>query len=84
MAERDTQRTEHHGRLHRVRNRRLPRRRLARPGSGYAYQLGVPRVFVKLEGADPVGMVAGEQALTTNWDQTGQEIIAHLKQTGVL
>ena len=51
---------------------------------GYAYQLGVPRVFVKLEGADPVGMVAGEQALTTNWDQTGQEIIAHLKQTGVL
>ena len=51
---------------------------------GYAYQLGVPRVFVKLEGADPVGMVAREQALTTSWEHTGQEIIAHLKQTGIL
>ena len=47
---------------------------------GYAYQRGVPRVFVKLEGADPIGMVAREQALTTSWERSGQEIIAHLKQ----
>ena len=51
---------------------------------GYAYQRGVPRVFVKLEGDDPVGMVAREQALTTSWEHTGQEIIAYLKLTGVL
>ena len=51
---------------------------------GYAYQRGVPRVFVKLEGADPVGMVAREQALMTNWERAGQEIIAHLKQARIL
>ena len=51
---------------------------------GYAYQRGVPRVFIKLEGADPIGMVAREQALTTSWEHTGQEIIAHLKQATVL
>ena len=51
---------------------------------GYAYQRGVPRVFVKLEGADPVGMVAREQALTTSWERASQEIIAHLKQAGIL
>ena len=51
---------------------------------GYAYQRGVPRVFVKLEGTDPVGMVAREQALTTSWECAGQEIIAHLKQASVL
>ena len=31
---------------------------------GYAYQRGVPRVFVKLEDADPIGMVGREQALS--------------------
>ena len=51
---------------------------------GYAYQRGVPRVFVKLEGADPVGMVAREQALATSWERAGKEIIAHLKQEGIL
>lgn len=51
---------------------------------GYAYQRGVPRVFVKLEGADPEGMVAREQALMTSWERAGQEIIAHLKQTDIL
>ena len=51
---------------------------------GYACQRGVPRVFVKVEGADPVGMVAREQALRTGWDSAGQEIIAHLKREGIL
>ena len=51
---------------------------------GYAYQRGVHRVFVKLEGADPVGMVAREQALITNWESAGQEIIGHLRQSGLL
>ena len=51
---------------------------------GYAYQRGVPRVFVKLGGADPVGMVAREQALMTSWECAGPKIIAHLKQEGIL
>ncbi len=51
---------------------------------GYAYQRGVPRVFVKLEGADPIGLVAREQALTTSWERAGPEIIAHLKKARVL
>ncbi len=51
---------------------------------GYAYQRGVPRVFAKLGDADPVGMVAGEQALTTSWERAGQEIITHLTQAGIL
>ncbi|MCY3545126.1 MAG: toll/interleukin-1 receptor domain-containing protein [Chloroflexi bacterium] len=51
---------------------------------GYAYQRGVPRVFAKLEGADPLGMVAREQALATSWESAGQEIIAHLKQAAIL
>ena len=51
---------------------------------GYAYYRDVPRLFVKLEGSDPVGMVAREQALTTTWDRAGQDIIANLKLTGVL
>ena len=51
---------------------------------GYAYQRGVPRVFAKLEGADPLGMVAREQALATTWESAGQEIITHLKQAGIL
>lgn len=51
---------------------------------GYAYQRGVPRVFVKLGGVDPVGLVAREQALMTSWERAGQEIIAHLNQEGIL
>lgn len=51
---------------------------------GYAYMRGVSRVFVKLGGMDPVGMVAREQALTTDWERASQEIIAHLKQEGIL
>ena len=51
---------------------------------GYAYQRGVPRVFVKLGSADPVGMVAREQALTTGWERAGHEIIAHLKRSSLL
>ena len=51
---------------------------------GYACQRGVPRVLVKVEGADPVGMVAREQALTTGWERAGQEVIAHLKREGLL
>lgn len=33
---------------------------------GYAYQREVPRVFAKLEGADPLGMVAREHAMATS------------------
>ena len=51
---------------------------------GYACQRGVPRVLVKVEGADPVGMVAREQALTTGWESAGQAIVAHLKREGIL
>ena len=51
---------------------------------GYAYQRGVPRVFVKLGGSDPIGIVGREQALRTDWDRVGQDIIEHLKQAGVL
>ena len=51
---------------------------------GYACQRGVPRVLVKVEGADPIGMVAREQAMMTGWEGAGQEIIAHLKREGVL
>ena len=51
---------------------------------GYAYHRHVPRLFVKLEGCDPVGMVAREQALTTTWERACQDIIENLKQTSVL
>ena len=51
---------------------------------GYAYHRDVPRLFVKIEGSDPVGMVAREQALTTTWDRASQDIVAHLKRTRVL
>ena len=51
---------------------------------GYACQRGVPRIFVKLESTDPVGMVAREQALTASWERAGQEIIAYLKRAGLL
>ena len=51
---------------------------------GYAFQRGVPRVFVKLWGTDPMGMVGREQALRADWDSAGNDIIAHLKQAGVL
>ena len=47
---------------------------------GYAYQRNVPRVFVKVDGVDPMGMVGAEQALTTTWHQSGADIAAHLKQ----
>ena len=51
---------------------------------GYAYHRKVPRVFVKLERADPIGMVAREQALTTDWKRAGQKIIAHMKRADIL
>ena len=52
---------------------------------GYAYQRReVFRVFVKLEGVDPIGMVAREQALTTDWKRASQDITAHLKQADIL
>ena len=51
---------------------------------GYAYQRGVPRVFVKLGDADPVGMVGREQALRTDWDRASDDIIVHLKQMRAL
>ena len=51
---------------------------------GYAYQRGVPRVFVKVEGVDPTGMVGREQALSTDWGSAGHDIIAHLKEAGAL
>lgn len=51
---------------------------------GYACQRGVPRVLVKVEGADPIGMVAREQALRASWGRAGQDVIAHLKREGIL
>ena len=51
---------------------------------GYAYQRGVPRVFVKLGSAYPVGMVAREQAMATSWERAGEKIIAHLKHAAIL
>ena len=51
---------------------------------GYAYQRGVPGVFVKLGSGDPTGMVGREQALRTDWESAGQDVILHLKQAGAL
>lgn len=51
---------------------------------GYAFQRGVPRVFVKVEGADPIGLVAREQALRASWENAGQEIIDHLRRDRIL
>ena len=51
---------------------------------GYAYRRGVPRVFVKVEDVDPIGMIGREQALSTNWDIAGHDIIMHLKQAGAI
>ena len=51
---------------------------------GYAYQRGVPRVFVKLGDVDPAGMVAREQALTANWESAAQEILEHLRTERLL
>ncbi len=51
---------------------------------GYACHRDVPRLFVKIEGSDPVGMVAREQALTTTWERASQDIVAHLKRRRVL
>ncbi len=50
---------------------------------GYAYHRSVHRVFVKLEGADPVGMVGREQALASNWDRAGSDIVEYLKGEGI-
>ena len=50
---------------------------------GYAYNRRVPRVLVKLEGSDPVGMVEREQALNSNWASVSQAIIDHLKRSGI-
>ena len=51
---------------------------------GYAYQRNVVRVFVKLGDADPVGMVAREQALRADWDNAAQQLIAHLQGARML
>lgn len=50
---------------------------------GYACHRRTHRVFVKLGGADPVGMVGREQALTSNWDRAGSDIVEHLKGEGI-
>ena len=51
---------------------------------GYAHKREVPRVFVKLGRADPAGMVATEQALTTEWAHAADRIVEHLTSVGVL
>ena len=51
---------------------------------GYACQRDVVRVFVKLGDADPVGMVAREQALRADWDNAAQQLIAHLQEARML
>ncbi len=51
---------------------------------GYAHKREVPRVFVKLGKADPAGMVATEQALSTDWAHAADRILGHLKSIGAL
>ena len=51
---------------------------------GYAHKRGVHRVFVKLGKADPAGMVAAEQALSTDWAHAADRILGHLTSSGVL
>ena len=51
---------------------------------GYAHKREVPRVFVKLGKADPAGMVATEQALSTDWAHAADRILDHLESVGVL
>jgi len=41
-------------------------------------------VFVKLGSKDPAGMVATEQALSTNWTNAADRILEHLNSAGVL
>ena len=51
---------------------------------GYAHKRGVHRVFVKLGSVDPAGMVATEQALSTDWEHAADRILDHLNRTTVL
>lgn len=51
---------------------------------GYAHKREVPRVLVKLGSADPAGMVATEQALSTDWAHAADRILEHLKSVDVL
>ena len=51
---------------------------------GYAHKREVHRVFVKLGKVDPAGMVATEQALSTDWEHAADSILDHLKSAGVL
>ena len=51
---------------------------------GRAVQRGVFRVFAKLGHQDPIGMVAREQALITDWDPAADAIVAHLTRLGKL
>ncbi|MCY3959943.1 MAG: toll/interleukin-1 receptor domain-containing protein [Chloroflexi bacterium] len=51
---------------------------------GYAHKRGVHRVFVKLGSVDPKGMVATEQALSTNWTNAADRILEHLNSAGAL
>ena len=51
---------------------------------GCAVQRGTFRVFAKLGGQDPQGMVAREQALIANWEAAPEAIVAHLRREGKL
>ena len=51
---------------------------------GYAHKRGVHRVFVKLGSVDPAGMVATEQALSTDWAHATDRILDHLNSSSVL
>ena len=51
---------------------------------GYAHKREVHRVFVRLGKADPAGMVATEQALSTDWAHAADRILDHLKSVSVL
>ena len=51
---------------------------------GYAFQRGVTRVFIKLEGSDPKGMAAREQALTADWNNAADRIVAQLRSLSVI
>ena len=52
--------------------------------TGYAVKRDVPRVFVQLQEQNPVGMVAREQALHSDWENAAEAIFSHLRSTGDL
>lgn len=52
---------------------------------GFAYQRGVPRVFLKMGSrADPIGIVSEEQAITATWDNAGERLVQNLRDKKII